>query len=51
MVVEGALTHPCPSFAVGKPTMVVVQVQGAPHVVHTWDCAISVTQDQMHQGN
>ena len=30
MVVEGALTHPCPSFAVGKPTMVVVRVQGAP---------------------
>jgi hypothetical protein len=30
MVVEGALTHPCPGFAMGKPTMVVVQVQGAP---------------------
>ena len=30
MVVEGALTHPCTGFAVGKPTMVVVRVQGAP---------------------
>jgi hypothetical protein len=30
MVVKGALTHPCPGFAVGKPTMVVVRVQGAP---------------------
>jgi hypothetical protein len=30
MVVEGTLTHPCPGFAVGKPAMVVVRVQGAP---------------------
>jgi hypothetical protein len=30
MVVEGTLTHPCPSFAVGKLAMVVVRVQGAP---------------------
>jgi hypothetical protein len=29
-VVESALTHPCPSFAMGKLAMVVVQVQGAP---------------------
>jgi hypothetical protein len=32
MVVEGMLTHPCPSFAVGKLAMVVVRVQGAPPV-------------------
>jgi len=28
-VVEGVLTHPCPGFAMGKPAMVVVQVQEA----------------------
>jgi hypothetical protein len=31
MVVEGALTHPCPGFAVGKLAMVVVRVQGPSH--------------------
>jgi hypothetical protein len=33
MFVEGTWTHPCHSFAVGKPAMVVVRVQGAstPH--------------------
>jgi hypothetical protein len=30
MLVEGALTPPCPGFAVGKPAMVVVRLQGAP---------------------
>ena len=30
MLVDGALTPPCPGFAVGKPAMVVVRVQGAP---------------------
>ncbi len=29
MFVEGALTHPCHSFAVGKPAIVLVRVQGA----------------------
>ena len=33
MVVEGALTHLCHGFAVGKPAMVVVRVQGAPTAV------------------
>ncbi len=27
MIFEGALTHPCPGLAVGKPAMVVVRVQ------------------------
>jgi hypothetical protein len=31
VVVEGTLTHPCHSFAVGKPAMVLVRVQGAHH--------------------
>src|SRR6266851_729457 len=31
MLVEGALAPPCPGFAVGKPAMVVVRVQGAPY--------------------
>ncbi len=29
MFIEGGLTHPCHSFAIVKPAMVVVQVQGA----------------------
>ena len=29
MFVKGTWTHPCHSFAVGKPAMVVVRVQGA----------------------
>jgi hypothetical protein len=29
-MIAGSLTRPCPGKAVGKPTMVVVQVQGAP---------------------
>jgi hypothetical protein len=37
MLVEGALTPPCPGFAVGKPAMVVVRVQGAPDTVSLTD--------------
>jgi len=41
MLVKGALTPPCPSFAMGKPAMVVVWVQGAPS---TWDCLSEVRE-------
>jgi hypothetical protein len=47
MFVEGALTHPCHSFAVGKPAMVVVRVQGAPAFLIL---ALVIT-DKDHRGN
>ena len=46
MLVEGALTPPCPGFAVGKPAMVVVRVQGAPNLEHDYIIVSSPNQTE-----